>query len=348
MSMSKEPRRILISEEREELERKANKYTHLYVYDPDFLDGYKQQIIDSFASNPELQARVAKNMGDITEVVVGDRVRSGQSRIILAKKQIHLDEGYVDLSENTFTIKPGMEHLETNLVRTLLYAASRKKGLTGVVEYERDENGKVVGRKNVGLNGGIAQYLAEEITDKPVPEQEDCYAFNKNIVSLLSDVLGQDVIKQAFYEDSSVLKNAMNELAGDPEFYDKFNRDLDTINKLQETVRRIKSGAIKSKNPEEDLARMEAVLQAQQERLVETVFANVVIPQIQSITVESADGLDTLSARQAKLLPLFKNHEYLLRVVAKYVPELLGSEYYIHTNFGGIDLIVKKHFRRIE
>ena len=146
MSMSKEPRRILISEEREELERKANKYTHLYVYDPDFLDGYKQQIIDSFASNPELQARVAKNMGDITEVGVGDRVRNGQSRIILAKKQIHLDEGYVDLSENTFTIKPGKEHLETNLVRTLLYAASRKKGLTGVVEYEINENGKVVGR----------------------------------------------------------------------------------------------------------------------------------------------------------------------------------------------------------
>ena len=71
---------------------------------------------------------------------------------------------------------------------------------------------------------------------------------------------------------SSILKDAMNALAGDPEFYDKFNKDLDTINKLQETVRRIKSGALKSKNPEEDLARMEAVLQAQQERLTRSAF----------------------------------------------------------------------------
>ena len=327
MSMSKEPRRIMISSEREDEEKKRNKYTKLYVYDPDFLDGYKSQIIETFASNPELQARVAKNMGDITEVVVGDRVNTGQSRIILAKKQIHLDMGYVDLSEDTFTIKPGNEFIETNFVRTLLYAASRKKGLTGVVEYELDENGKVIGRKNVGLNGGIAQYLAEDITGVKVPLEEDCYGFNKNVVGLLSEVLGLDLIKQAFYEDSSVLKDAMNALAGDPEFYDKFNKDLDTINKLQETVRRMKSGAIKSKNPEEDIARMEAVLKAQQERLVETVFANVIIPQVEKIVVDSLDPLDTKRARQASLLQLLANHNDLLNVVAKYIPEITGSEF---------------------
>ena len=306
--MNKEPRRIFISEEREIEEKKKYKYTELYIYDPDFLAEYKQQIINSFSDNLDLQRRVEMNMSDITEVVIGDRVKSGQSRLILTNKQIHLDSGYVDITDNSFTLKPGTEYIETNLIRTLLYAASRKKGLTGIIDYERDESGKVIGRKNTGLNGGIAQYLAEKITGKAVPVEEDCYAFNKEIVSLLSDVLGEDLIKTAFYENPSALRDTLNSIAGDSEFYDKFNRDLDTINKLQETVRRLKSGVITSKDPE-TVTKMETVLKLQQEKVVESVFANIVIP-----TIQRQDN----GVRIEKTGALFSKHEQLLNPVAKY------------------------------
>ena len=41
--MNKEPRRIFVSEERTLEEKKKNHYTEYYVYDPDFLEEYKDK-----------------------------------------------------------------------------------------------------------------------------------------------------------------------------------------------------------------------------------------------------------------------------------------------------------------
>ena len=106
-------------------------------------------------------------------------------------------------------------------------------------------------------------------------------------------------------------------MAEDPEYYDRFNKDLDTINKLQTTIIRIKKGSIKPKDPE-SLERMETVLAAQQERLVESVFANVVIPAVQR---------QDKSVRQENLLPLLLNNEPLLTPVAKYVVKHHNSDW---------------------
>ena len=315
--MNKEPRRIFVSEERTLEEKKKNHYTEYYVYDPDFLEEYKQQIIDSFQGNPELQAIVSSNMNEITEFIIGDRVNNGLSRLCCSQKQIHMDTQFANLTENSFSLKPGCEYIETILVHELLHAASRKKGLTGVIDYLRDETGKVIGRKNVGLNEGITQYLAEQITGKAVSDEIDSYSFNKQIVGLLEDTLGPGIISDSYFKDPNFLKNAMNLMAGDPEYYDKFNKDLDTINKLQTTIRRIKNGSIKPKDPE-SLERMEAVLAAQQERLVESVFANVVIPAVQR---------QDKNVRQENLLPLLLKHEPLLTPVAKYVVKHHNSDW---------------------
>lgn len=315
--MNKEPRRIFVSEERTLEEKKKNHYTEYYVYDPDFLEEYKQQIIDSFSDNPELQAIVSSNMNEITEFIIGDRVNNGLSRLCCSQKQIHMDTQFADLTEDSFSLKPGCEYIETILVHELLHAASRKKGLTGVIDYLRDENGKVIGRKNVGLNEGITQYLAEQITGKVVSDEIDSYSFNKQIVGLLEDTLGPGIISDSYFKDPNFLKNAMNLMAEDPEYYDRFNKDLDTINKLQTTIRRIKNGSIKPKDPE-SLERMEAVLAAQQERLVESVFANVVIPAVQR---------QDKSVRQENLLPLLLKHEPLLTPVAKYVVKHHNSDW---------------------
>ncbi len=315
--MNKEPRRIFVSEERALEEKKKNHYTEYYVYDPDFLEEYKQLIVESFSDNPELQASVSSNMNEITEFIIGDRVNNGLSRLCCSQKQIHMDTQFADLTEDSFSLKPGCEYIETILVHELLHAAARRKGLTGVIDYLRDDNGKVIGRKNVGLNEGITQFLAEQITGKPVSDEIDSYSFNKQIVGLLEDTLGPGIISDSYFKDPNFLKNAMNLMAGDPEYYDRFNKDLDTINKLQATVRRIKNGSIKPKDPE-SLERMEAVLKSQQERLVESVFANVVIPAVQR---------QDKSVRQENLLPLLLKHEPLLTPVAKYVVKHHNSDW---------------------
>lgn len=332
MYMSKEPRRINLSEERVKVS-KGKQYTQFNAYDPECLEEYEELILSKFASNPELQALLKANMDKVTEFIIGDRLNSGVgvSASVFnsdGSRQIHMDTLFFDERDNTFTVKPDCDYFDTLVVDALLHVAAGKKGnLTGVLERERNAEGKSTGKKkNSGLNEGITQYIAEAITGKKIPEEANNYSFNTEMVSLLADVLGPGLITNAYFGDSNTLKDAMNALAQDPEYYDKFNRDLDTINKLQTTVKRIKNGSIKPKDPE-SLAKMETVLKAQQERLVESVFANIIIPQIQSYKVENKNIAATKDLRQSKLLPILKKHEELLRIVAKYISPSLHSEF---------------------
>jgi len=327
--MNKKPRRINISAERAAKINAKEQYSEVYVFDPDFLEEYKNIIINASKDNPELQERMRINMSSISEFIIADRVKNGLGRLVCTKDSIHMDIQFADITNDSFSIRPGHEYIETIFVHELLHAAARRKiGLTGIADYLRDENGKVVGRKNDGLNEGITQFLTEQITGKTVPDEIDSYPFNKKIVSLLDDILGPGIMHESYFGDPNLLKNAMNLAANNPNYYEEFNRDLDTINKLQTAIRKIKNGSITPKDPD-SLVRMEKVLEVQQQKLVESVFINIVIPQIQKIEVPPIHNQENreeiaahdmaLSKRQNTLLPLLLKHESLLKNISKYV-----------------------------
>lgn len=319
--MNKAPERLKVSDERAGKIRKKYGYSEVYVFSPSFLEEYKDLIVKYFPSEEQQQALMA-NMNNISEFVIGDRVAAGLSRLCCSSESIQMDIGYADITDDSFRLKDGYEYIETVLVHELLHAATRQKGnsrnLTGILEFVRDESGKVVGKKNVGLNEGITQFLAEKITGRPVPNKIDSYAFNKQVVSLLADVLGDSEIESSYFEHTDALKDRINALAQDENYFDELNKRLDTINKLEVTIRRIKRGTIKPQDPE-SLARMEAVVAAQREALMESLFSKVVLPQVQTKT----DKIE----RQQILLPILLKHEEILRPVAKYISRHPHSEW---------------------
>lgn len=306
--MNKKPRRIPISKERIEKIKNKEKYKEVYVFDPDFLEEYKEQIISSF-SDVTFKERLRKNMDKICEFIICDRVKNGLSRLVCSGDTIQMDIQFADITENSFTIKPGCEYIETIFVHELLHAASQKqRPLNGITEYVRNEEGKVINRKSVGLNEGITQLLAEKITKKTVSKEIDSYFYNKEIVGLLGESLGFNLVIDSYFGDENKLKNAINSLANNPNYYDDFNKDLDTINKLQTTIRRIKNGSIVSKDPD-TLLKMETILESQQQQLVESLYANVILPSVNKQPEEK---------RQEKLTLILAKYEDLLKPVSKY------------------------------
>ena len=317
--MNKTPERLTISPEREDKIKKKYGYSKIYVYSPSFLGEYINKIVSIFP-DPIQQETVRNNMSQISEFVIGDRFSAGLGRLCCSSDAIHMEESLVDITDSSFSIKEGNEYLETIFIHELLHAAARQnqgnlKNLTGVLEFERNEKGEVVGRKNVGLNEGITQLLAEKISGQPVPDDIDSYAFNKKVVALLADVLGSNIITSSYFGHTDELKNIMNALANNPEYYDKFNKKLDTINKLEATIRKIKRGQISPKDPE-SLARMEAVVASQKEALMESVFADIIIPQIAKKDVKE---------RQNILVNLSMHHSSVLRTVQKYIPNIQNT-----------------------
>lgn len=317
--MNKNPERLTISPEREEKIKKKYGYSKIYVYSPSFLSEYIEKIAGIF-KDPVQQETVRQNMSQISEFIIGDRFSAGLGRLCCSHDAIHMEESLADITDSSFSIKEGHEYLETIFIHELLHAAARHnqgnlRNLTGVLEFERNEKGEVVGRKNVGLNEGITQLLAEKISGQVVPDDIDSYAFNKKVVALLADVLGSNIITSSYFGHTDELKNLMNALANNPEYYDKFNKKLDTINKLETTIRKIKRGQISPKDPE-SLARMEAVVAAQKEALMESVFADIIIPQIAKKDVKE---------RQNILVNLSMHHSSVLRNVQKYIPNIQNT-----------------------
>lgn len=317
--MNKNPERLTISPEREEKIKKKYGYSKVTVYSPSFLSEYIDKIASIFP-DPVQQETVRNNMAHISEFVIGDRFSAGLGRLCCSSDAIHMEESLADITDSSFSIKEGHEYLETIFIHELLHAAARHnqgnlRNLTGVLEFERNEKGEVVGRKNVGLNEGITQLLAEKISGQVVPDDIDSYAFNKKVVALLADVLGSNIITSSYFGHTDELKNLMNALANNPEYYDKFNKKLDTINKLETTIRKIKRGQISPKDPE-SLARMEAVVAAQKEALMESVFADIIIPQIAKKDVKE---------RQNILVNLSMHHSAVLRNVQKYIPNIQNT-----------------------
>lgn len=317
--MNKNPERLTISPEREEKIKKKYGYSKVTVYSPSFLSEYIEKIAGIF-KDPVQQETVRQNMSQISEFIIGDRFSAGLGRLCCSHDAIHMEESLADITDSSFSIKEGHEYLETIFIHELLHAAARHnqgnlRNLTGVLEFERNEKGEVVGRKNVGLNEGITQLLAEKISGQVVPDDIDSYAFNKKVVALLADVLGSNIITSSYFGHTDELKNLMNALANNPEYYDKFNKKLDTINKLETTIRKIKRGQISPKDPE-SLARMEAVVAAQKEALMESVFADIIIPQIAKKDVKE---------RQNILVNLSMHHSSVLRNVQKYIPNIQNT-----------------------
>ena len=341
--MNRQPQRISIDKEYEKQIKEKYGYSFLYAFSASFLEEYKEKIIDFFP-NPAAKLYLQGNMDQIKEFFIADRISNGLSRLCCGGPAIQMDIEFADITDTSFKLKEGYDYIETIFIHELLHAATRQKGnnrnLTGVLEFIRDENGKVVdgpnNRKNVGLNEGLTQFFAEKISGSRVPDEIDSYTFNKNIVYLLSEVLGEDVLKTSYFGNGSNLKDVLNALSQDANFYDDFNKRLDTITKMEATIRKMKKGTL-IPNDKESTARMEAVAEAQKTALIENLFAKVIIPQVQKIEVPVITDFENteqralhnaaIQKRQAILLSMLKKQPDLLKSVAKYIPDHVSSTY---------------------
>lgn len=341
--MMNKPVRVTLTEERIKKIKDKYGYSSFAVFSPSFLSEYKSKITGFFPT-PEQQEYLTTNMDNVTEFIIADRTSRGMSAFANSPETIQMDSEYVELSDDSFTIKPGYEYVETLFVHQLLHAATRQKGnsrnLTGVAEFIRDEAGNVAkgpnNKKNLALNEGLTRYFAEKISGSIVPNEVDPYAYNKNIVYILSDVLGEEILKSSYFGNGTMLKETMNALAQDDGFYDDFNKRLDTIAKMETTIRKIRSGKIKQADPE-TVARMTAVTEAQKAALMENLFSKVIIPQVQKIEVpEITDMQDqrqvqahnlALQQRQEILRPILKKYPDILKSVAKYIPNHKFSDF---------------------
>lgn len=348
--MNKQPQRVTITPEREQQLKEHYGYSKLFTFSPSFLDEYKEQIVAYFP-NPEAKKRLLENMGTITEFFIADRTKNGLSRLCCGASCIQMDEEYAEITDTSFHLKDGYEYIETIFVHELLHAASRQKGntISGVMEFIRDADGKAIkgpnNRKNIGLNEGLTQFFAEKISGKKVPDDIDSYTFNKKVVYLFAEILGENVLKTSYFGNNSNLKDMLNDLAQDESFYEDFNKRLDTINRMENAIRKIKKGIIIPKDPE-STARMETVLEAQKTALMENVFAKVIIPQIQKIEVPAITNFDdkkqveahnnALKQRQAHLLQILSNNPDLLKPVIKYIPNHKDSEFVTNEVLTGI------------
>lgn len=310
--MNSRPVRINVPEEEIERIKKKTKATEVYVYDPSFLSEYADKIIATFPENE--RDIIKKRIGEVKYFVICDKLDLG--KLQSGPDKIYMLTEYADITDTSFSLKPEHEYIETIFIHELLHNASRYKGkdgktINGIREALYDDNGNYLKSKNIALNEGITQYLAEKISGQPVDDDIDFgYAFNKKVVYLLSDVLGESTIRKSYFYDSGHLKNVINGIAKDDNFYDFINKRIDTINKLRTTARKIQQGKIKLDDPLA-LYRIERVLDCQQKEFVGKILSKVILPQVQTLPVEK---------RKEYLANLINKNKELLASIENYIP----------------------------
>lgn len=314
--MNRQPNRMDITNEREEKLKKKYGYSTILAFNPEFLTEYGEKIIASLPIDKSDAIKAKFN--SISEFIVADRLQSGHNSMCCTPDSIHMDSSFFDVSDNSFAIKEGNEYVETLFIHELLLAASRsnarnKRNAVGIVEYERDEKGRITNSKKTGLNAGITRYLAEKISNQPVPAEVDEYHFGKQLVYLLSNYVSEETLIDAFINnDDTKLREAIH-----PELYDEIVQSLDVINKLDNSIRKIKNGQIRPKDPN-SLVRLETVSKARKEQLVEKVFADLILPDVQRKFTSNGERQDFLHS-------LVSNNMDILASVSKYVPALLTN-----------------------
>ena len=311
-TMNSRPTRISVSSEELERIKKRNNASEVYVYSPSFLSEYIEKIIATFPE--EKKAIIRERLDKVKYFVIADNISCG----ILCSEpdRICMKKEFADISDSSFSLKEGYEYLETVFIHELLHNASNRTARngaakSGVKETKFDDAGNVIKEECIALNEGITQFLAERISGRKVDDAHDGYAFNKKVVYLLSDILGEDVIKNGYLFDASILRTAINKLAGADSFYKFFNKRFDSICSLTRTINRIKREKIKVEDG--SLERLEQTCKFQKEELVEKLFAKIILPKAKELPLEE---------RNSYLLDLLHKHSELLEVVKKYIPEI--------------------------
>ncbi len=316
MNMSN-PVRIHLDAVTEEEIKKKYGYSSMVAFSTSFLEDYKRRILEN--ADEKYRHDMSIKLEIINGVLIADLYKGGISHSSYSDMSIHIDNNLVEMTPDSFVVKPGCEYFETILVNEMFHAASiqpdNRHYVHGIVEEVTNKNGKTQRLKNVGLNEGISHFLAEKVTHRPIPEEIDGYAFNKKIVALLADVVGMDTIDAAFFKNGDLLKDALNRLAKNDKFFDTFSKKIDTITKMSNTIQKIKNGKLKVKDAA-SLEKMETVLRAQQDEVSELLFSKVVLPRIAEMPQEN---------RQTELLRLLENNNDVLHCVGKYIPEIANS-----------------------
>lgn len=312
-TMNSRPTRIRVSNEELKKIKKEYSASEVYVYSPSFLLEYMEKIVANFPE--EKKDIIMKRLEKVKYFVLSDNVSCGM--LCSDPDKICMRMKCADISDSSFSLKKGYEYLETIFVHELLHNASRRiasngASKNGVQETKFDDEGHVIKKECVALNEGITQFLAERISGRKVDDKLDGYAFNKKVVYLLSDILGEDVIRNGYFFDVSILRTAIRKLSGDDSFYKFFNKRLDSICSLSGTIEKIKAKKIKVADAG-SLERLEQTCKFQKEELVEKLFAKIILPKAKELPLEN---------RHSYLIGLIQSHSELLEVVKKYIPEI--------------------------
>ena len=108
-----------------------------------------------------------------------------------------------------------------------------------------DKDSSVLERevKNRAFNEGITEnYTFRAEKEAGLPESElNCYSNARSNAAKIESVVGKDTLAEAYYNGSSTLEQAVNELGKSPNTWSELNRNMDLATYSQDTVTRVEA-----------------------------------------------------------------------------------------------------------
>lgn len=193
------------------------------------LDDYKRFIMNRCSSlyGKKYLNDIEEHLNELNGIYITDELPNYINMQYLIKKHfIEVNKSYLDYDSNGDLIsfykntRIGIKH---TLIHELLHAASNKENYNGVYVYNA---------KNKGLNEGITQMIADDITGYVKTKYTDGYNHLKTAVKILRCTIGNEVICDDYFGNSKNLKNVINTLSGDGDYFDVL---LGRLNALNET-----------------------------------------------------------------------------------------------------------------
>lgn len=256
-------------------------------FDKEFVSNIKKNIINYVSRASVNVNKITFNLTLYTNFIVNN----DDTRIInitlpvikdgkIIPASIEIGGSFFNVMDNNYYIKPELEDIFINkLTRILVYGASINIKYNHTIPLYIES----VGLGNMDALGDATNtVIAEDINNYVIPEFDDQYVFNKQIVRMINAIIGEKYSVSTYFNHDKAFEMMIYSLSNDNEFYNYINSKLNLIKQLINTLNSKES--IKTDTEKEII---EKLIRVKERHLLNELMDKLYIPYINSVGFDS-------------------------------------------------------------
>src|SRR5574344_523500 len=273
-------------------------------FDKEFISNIKKNIINfvsrtsvnvnKLTFNLTLYTNFVVNKNDELNINITLPIISGGK---ITPANVDIDGGFFTISDECYYIKPELEDIFINkLTRILVYGASINIKYDHTIPLHIDG----VGITNYGaLSYAINSVIAEDINNYVIPDFDDKFVFNKQVVRMINAIIGEKYSVSSYFNHDKTFEMMIYSYSNDNELIKYINDKLELIKNLIITLNN--KGIVKSDIESDILAKL---IRAKEKNLLNILMDKLYIQYINNV------GLDARKIVRDEILKGFLGINY--------------------------------------